>query len=222
MPARQGVSQRALAERMKVTHGAVQKAIRTGRIKAAVHPDGSIDADLAVKLWKANTDETKPRNAVSGQPKLRRDPKLPPQPAGAGTGSGPDGGGSGYTEARAQRERAVARIKGMEAAELAGMVARVSEFKIATASAARRTRDMLRSQRFRIRDLLAAETDVKKIDEILLQDLEVIEAGISAIEQKLAPGELRTLLLEELAYLNRLEKARAAAPPDAPAAPPAE
>src|SRR5690242_1430995 len=90
-----GISQREYARRKGLTHGAVQKAIRTGRITKL--EDGSIDPALADQQWAANTDEARPRNAVSGDPKLRRDPKLPPQPARSSAGGEVD---SGYTAAR--------------------------------------------------------------------------------------------------------------------------
>jgi hypothetical protein len=205
MPPRQGVSQREIARRMKVTHAAVQKAARTGRIKAAQLPDGSWDPELAEKLWRANTDETKSRNAVSGQPKMKRDPKLPPLPAGAG------GDGSDYVTARAQRERFMARLKGMEAAEKAGMMARTSEFKVATSTALRRTYDLLRAQPLRLRSLLVAAATVEEVDRILNEDIDSMVAAIRTLEQRFAPGELRGLLIEELELLERAEDATAPA-----------
>lgn len=54
-----GMSLRAYAKLRGVTHGAVQKAIDSGRITAL--PDGSIDPDIANKEWEENTNISKVR-----------------------------------------------------------------------------------------------------------------------------------------------------------------
>src|SRR2546426_5178487 len=49
-----GLSQRGYARHRGVTHRAVQKAIKTGRITTS--PDGTIDPARADAQWTANTD----------------------------------------------------------------------------------------------------------------------------------------------------------------------
>jgi hypothetical protein len=75
------MSQREYARHRGVSHVAVAKAIKTGRIVEAVK-SGKIDWELADKLWLRNTDQSKPRNSISGDPKRRRaSPDEPPMPA---------------------------------------------------------------------------------------------------------------------------------------------
>lgn len=50
-----GLSKRAYARRRGRDDKAVRKVIATGRIAAAILPDGTIDAVLADTLWGANT-----------------------------------------------------------------------------------------------------------------------------------------------------------------------
>ncbi len=60
-----GLSRRAYAKRRGVTDKAVRKAIGSaqmhGRIWEAVLPDGTIDADLADRLWEGRTDPSQRR-----------------------------------------------------------------------------------------------------------------------------------------------------------------
>lgn len=58
MPA-QGLSQRAFAKLAKVSPKAVRNAINAGRID--VLSDGTIDADAALKQWRATTDPARSR-----------------------------------------------------------------------------------------------------------------------------------------------------------------
>ena len=104
------VSQRAYARHRGVTHRAVQKAIAAGRIP--VSSDGKVDPDVADRAWVANTDESKPRNSVSGTPRPVRYAD-----SGAGTSSAvPNGSAaaSGYQTARALHETYRARTARLE------------------------------------------------------------------------------------------------------------
>ncbi|MDP3403598.1 MAG: hypothetical protein Q8S03_02840, partial [Brevundimonas sp.] len=97
---------RAYAARRGVSHTAVQKAVRTGRVTTLA--DGSIDPAVADRQWASNTDETKSSNSVSGSPRHRRDPAQPSAPAETDPATPPPSGdgstGSGYTKNRTARE----------------------------------------------------------------------------------------------------------------------
>lgn len=60
MANKMGVSIRAYAKHRGVVHGAVQKAIDSGRISTL--PDGSIDIEQADREWQQNTNANKARN----------------------------------------------------------------------------------------------------------------------------------------------------------------
>jgi hypothetical protein len=68
------ISQRAYAKHRGVSHTAVQKAVAMGRINLI---DGKLDPNVADREWGENVDLTKPRNSVTGTPKLVRPPDAP-------------------------------------------------------------------------------------------------------------------------------------------------
>lgn len=83
-----GVSLRELARRLGVSEGAVRKARDSGRIKAAILPDGKIDPEMAVALWQRNTDPSLQREAPARpQPPATGDA---PQPSSEPRSKGPD------------------------------------------------------------------------------------------------------------------------------------
>src|SRR5881409_1039956 len=80
-----GLSQRAYARRRGVTHRAVQKAIKAGRITTS--PDGTIDPARADAQWTANTDP-----AGAARHELNEENEQSPHGADLAT---PGGGGAG-------------------------------------------------------------------------------------------------------------------------------
>ena len=85
-----GLSQRAYARHRGVTHRAVQKAIKTGRI--TTNSDGTIDPARADAQWTANTDP-----ASAARYELDEENEKSPQDAGLTT---PSGGGAGRPDRR--------------------------------------------------------------------------------------------------------------------------
>jgi hypothetical protein len=144
---RQGLSARAYAQRRGVSHTAVGKAIRTGRI--ALLPDGSIDPAAADRQWAANTDETKSSNSVSGSPRHRRDPAQPSAPAGADTPTSPAiadaGSGSGYTKNRTAREGYTALLTKLKYEREAGESVKVGDVRQAAFADAKRLQGVARA-----------------------------------------------------------------------------
>ena len=115
-----GLTIRAYARRRGVSHTAVRKALATGRITTA--PDGGIDPDVADRQWTDSTDQSKPRNSVTGVPRMRRAPGAPSEPlVSPAVEDGlapPDGGAprlaSSYAASRAAREAYLARLAKLE------------------------------------------------------------------------------------------------------------
>lgn len=79
------LSQRAYAKRRGVSHVAVNRAIRSGRLARSVNADGQIvDADLADQEWSASTDLTRANQATLAQ-HAAREPVVPaPEAASEG------------------------------------------------------------------------------------------------------------------------------------------
>ena len=104
------ISQREYARRRGVSHVGVQRAVNSGRISTV---DGKIDPAQADLEWRENTDQSKPRNRITGQPKRRRVPGEPSEPMDFGGGDelrGGNGTATGYARARAARELYQARL----------------------------------------------------------------------------------------------------------------
>lgn len=172
MANKKGLSQRAYAKRRGVSHTAVQKAIADGRIK--VLPDGSIDPKKADKEWEANTDETKPLNSVSGNPKHRRNGGAPVPGANAVGAKGDDEDpekivGTTYQRARAARETYQAKLARLEYEHKMGKLVDAAEVRVAAFNAARNARDTLRN----LPDRIAAQfPDIQhELHRILLEEV---------------------------------------------------
>ena len=95
------ISQREYARRRGISNVSVHEAIKAGRISTV---DGKIDPDLADREWRENTDQSKPRNRITGRPKHARVAGEPPEPMDFGGADGGNGTASGYAKARAARE----------------------------------------------------------------------------------------------------------------------
>jgi hypothetical protein len=166
------ISQRAYAKRRGVTHGAVQKAIKSGRIPVT---DGKkVDPDAADSAWAANTDESKPRNSVSGTPKLS---VVPPVPAPGGASSHLVA--TGYQASRAMHENYRARTARLEYERLTGALVSAEEVKVVAFNAARRAREALLAIADRQAPVLAAITDPAEIHRILTAEIRQVLEGLA-------------------------------------------
>src|SRR6185436_11827767 len=113
------VSLRKYAEHRRVSHTAVQKAIKQGRIKTT--PDGKIDVEQANRDWSRNTSPVNvPKREQKGAP-----------------------GGSTYAQSRAVRELYLARLAKIEFEERSGKLISRDEVTVAAFTKARTVRDNL-------------------------------------------------------------------------------
>jgi hypothetical protein len=158
------MSQRAYSRHRGVTHRAVQKAIASGRIP--VTADGKVDAESADRAWAANTDESKPRNSVSGTPKLAT--VLQPPAPNAVSGSVI---ATGYQASRAMHENYRARTARLEYERLTGTLVSADEVKVEAFNAARRAREALLAIADRQAPVLAAISDPAEIHRILTAEI---------------------------------------------------
>lgn len=113
-----GISMREYARKRGVSHTAVQKAIKSGRI--AKEPDGTIDPEKADAAWETNT-----RGRADG-------------PALAGKPGAPD-----YKTSRAIRETYAARLAKLEFEEKSGKLISADEVSVTVFNLARQARDRL-------------------------------------------------------------------------------
>jgi hypothetical protein len=150
------LSLRAYAKHRGVSHAAVQKAIRSGRITA--NADGLIDSDQADAEWNA---KTRPR-----QQRARSVPPATREPAEA-----PVAGGLDYFRARAIRENYLARLAKIEFEEKTAKLISRDEVQVAAFTKARTVRDNLLNIPDRLAAMLAAEGDADKVHQILTGEI---------------------------------------------------
>ncbi len=128
------ISQREYARRLGVSHVAVQRAVKTGRISAV---GGKIDPAHADQQWQENTDQSKPRNRITGKPKQARSPEDPSEPMDMGAADeviGSTNTATGYAKARAARELYQAQLAKLELDRQRGTLIRADEVRIGVTS----------------------------------------------------------------------------------------
>jgi len=171
-PKRGLISQREYARRLGVSHTAVQQAIAAGRISPV---GGKIDPARADREWQQNTDQSKPRNRITGQPKHRRVPGGPPQPMRllpAADADGDDGSAAGYARARAARELYQAQLAKLELERQRAVLVRTDEVKLGAFAMARKARERLTAIPERVAATVAATADPATVQRILEEEIE--------------------------------------------------
>lgn len=177
------VSQREYARRRGVSHVAVQRAVNSGRISTV---GGKIDPDQADREWGENTDQSKPRNRITGRPKQLRVPGEPPEPMDLGGAEGVHGGNgtsTGYATARAARELYQAQLAKLELDRKRGDLVRADEVRLGAFSMARKARDQLIALPERLASILAAAQTPQEVQRILEEEIERICEEISDAER---------------------------------------
>ena len=157
----QGLSERAYAERIGMSRGAVQKAKAAGRL--VLFPDGSIDAAASDARRGAETDPTKSR--ASGA-------SLKPVPEAAVTAVGDTlrdngmaapatGGGTTFLQAKTANEVLKAQERKLRLAKLKGELVERDRAKALVFRLAREERDAWVTWPARVAALMAAEIGVE-------------------------------------------------------------
>lgn len=176
------LSQRAYARRRGVSQAAVWKAIQTGRISTV---RGKIDPETADCEWAANTDPSKPRNSIVGEPKRTRpigEPSKPTDLDGACRVHGGNGEARArnvYVVARATRERCLAQMARLELEERMQQLVRRDEVQLAAVTAARSAREKLLALPQRVSGSIAAADDPTEVRRILEEEIEQVCLEIS-------------------------------------------
>jgi hypothetical protein len=180
---RELISQREYARRRGISHVAVLRAIKSGRITTV---EGKINPAMADREWRANTDQSKPRNRITGRPKHTRAPGQPPQPMALAGIDGLAGGivnTTGYARARAARELYQALLAKLELDRQNGILVRADEVRVGAFNCARKTRDQLLALADRVATTLAAESDPAEVHRILTDEAERICEELSDAER---------------------------------------
>jgi len=159
------LSQSQYAQRWGVSQQAVSQAIQAGRIPTT---NGKIDPDVADPLWIANTDQTKPRNSISGNPSGR---------SGGNGKRAPEE--NTYTVHRATREQALAELAQMQLAEKRGELVALSEVRRTATAAAKSACQALDLIPDRISARLASISDEAQIHRILSEHIAEVRQQLS-------------------------------------------
>lgn len=146
------VSIRQYAKRRGVSHTAVEKAVKQGRVKLT---DGKIDVEAADRDWSRNSS---PVNAPKPQGRA--------VPAADGSASGPT-----YSQSRAVRELYLARLAKIEFEERTSKLVSRDEVTVAAFMTARTVRDNLLNIPDRLAAMLAAESDASRVHETLSEEI---------------------------------------------------
>ena len=177
------ISQREYARRRGVTHVAVQRAVKAGRISTV---NGKIDPALADQQWQENTDQSKPRNLITGNPKQAKQPGEPSEPMDMGGADEVIGGPStatGYAKARAARELYQAQLAKLELDRRRGALVPADEVRLGAFNMARKARDQLIALPERLAAVLAATEKPAEVQRILEEEIERICQEIADAER---------------------------------------
>ena len=177
---RELVSQREYARRRGISNVSVHEAIKAGRISTV---DGKIDPDLADREWRENTDQSKPRNRITGSPKHARVAGEPSEPMDFGGADGGNGTASGYAKARAARELYQAQLAKLELDRQRGTLIRADEVRLGAFNMARKARDQLIALPERVAALLAATQEPAEVQRILEEEIERICQEVADAER---------------------------------------
>lgn len=176
------ISQREYARRIGVSHVAVQRAVNSGRVTTV---DGKIDPARADREWRENTDQSKPRNRITGRPKLARVRGEPSEPMdlGGDDSYGGTGTATGYAKARAARELYTAQLAKLHLDEQRGTLVRADEVKVGAFNMARKARDQLIALPERVAATLAATQDPLEVHRILEEEIERVCQEVADAER---------------------------------------
>ncbi|POS05317.1 hypothetical protein C3Y08_25180 [Burkholderia gladioli] len=185
------LGQRAFARHINVSLRAVQKAIQSGRI--VVDGDGKIDSDTETAAWRRNTDDSRRsmtdqarQNAVNRAsddfPSAPDDDEvdgdeIDGQPAAA---TREDPSLATYRDARARREMVRLERDQLELARERGTTLARDLAERLAFTAFRTVRDNIMNVPVRIKDVLAAETDPTRVEQLLEEELTQALASVDA------------------------------------------
>ena len=167
----EGLSITAYARHRGVSHVAVLKAIKAGRIEK--EPDGTINPAKADAAWERNTNQAQKRKPTNSTEPPRQEHAPEPQ---AETPVGPPivNSGPSFAQSRAIKEAYNARLAKLAYEEKSGALVRTDSVKVAWFNTLRVLRDRALNLPDRLAPLVAAETDPKVVRDLLEEELRTI------------------------------------------------
>lgn len=167
----------AYARHRGVSHVAVLKAIKSGRIEKET--DGTIDAGKADAAWSRNTNKAQQRQ--------RQTEATVAAHAAAESHVGPPivNSGPSYAQSRAVKEAYHARLAKLSYEEKSGSLIKIDAVKVSWFNILRVLRDRVLNLPDRLAPIVAAETDPKKIRDLLEEDLRLILNDAADIIEKI-------------------------------------
>jgi phage terminase Nu1 subunit (DNA packaging protein) len=177
---------REYARRRGVSLGAVQKAVKSGRI---VLLDGKIDPEVADIQWARNTNPAQQRGSAAVASMASTTAIAPRASRGPAGDSSDDGAGPQLLESRARREQALAELAELELAEKRGELVPVADIRKALVPKILGVRDALDTLADRLAPLLAAESDPAKVYALLKAEHRQILAQLTT--ESRAPAEVQ-------------------------------
>ena len=162
-----GLSITAYARHRGVSHVAVLKAIKAGRIEKEA--DGTIDPEKADAAWTRNTNQAQQRKATKQSEMPRNDVEAEAPVGPPIVNSGPN-----FAQSRAIKEAYNARLAKLSYEEKSGALVRTDSVKVAWFNTLRVLRDRTLNLPDRLAPILAAETDPKTVRDMLEDELRTI------------------------------------------------
>ena len=162
-----GLSITAYARHRGVSHVAVLKAIKAGRIEK--EPDGTIDPAKADAAWERNTNQAQKRKATKSSEPTRRAADVDAPVGPPIVNSGPS-----FAQSRAVKEAYNARLAKLAYEEKSGALVKTDSVKVAWFNTLRVVRDRTLNLPDRLAPLLATETDPKTVRDLLEEELRII------------------------------------------------
>lgn len=173
----------AYARHRGVSHVAVLKAIKSGRIEKEA--DGTIDAAKADAAWSRNTNKAQQRHQRQTDATVAATHAAENHVGPPIVNSGPS-----YAQSRAVKEAYHARLAKLSYEEKSGSLVKIDAVKVSWFNILRVLRDRVLNLPDRLAPILAAETDPKKVRDLLEEDLRLILNDASgAIEKINTPME---------------------------------
>lgn len=180
-----GMGVREYARHRGVSHSAVEKALKSGRIKKET--DGTINPSMADAAWERNTNPAQQRKPdpvpvpLQVPVKPATPPTAPPAPPvrqpfqrPAEAEPVPNAAGApNYQISRAVRETYNAKLTRLDYEERTGKLLNAEDVAKEAFALARRVRDRLLNIPSRMASVLASETDSKSIEALLSQELRI-------------------------------------------------
>jgi hypothetical protein len=163
----------AYAKYRGVSHTAVSKAARTGRITLV---NGRVDPVTADRDWKRNSEPVPHGGQIVGEDTPAPGREVP----GKGAQPGPrDPETATFARSRALRETVKARLANLEYDQKRGKLVDAEEVRSHFYKLARAARDMLHSIPDRLAPRLVGETDSHKIHTMITEEIDRVSAAIA-------------------------------------------